>query len=304
MSTRIVMNNGNSLGDVLRQNLRGADTFLVATAYLNAKGLDNVMSSVERILDAKGEVHVIHGFYPQITETEAIRNLARLADGSNQMSYGVYADTAHTLEGSFHPKMYLTHSQEDDWHAVIGSSNLTKGGLSSNLEVNCTLAGSISEPAIRQCRKVFDKIQNDPNIHRPTIDWIKAYDRIRHLEIDYRRRLQRETKEAYDELFNLTQTPSWVPQTRVDCVVKALQNLENIVGRSSFHHLDEITLEAKRISGDRYAQTHWSAGVRQSLNRNTIYLPGNSKQLFERQDGANGKSGRYRLSEYGRRYRG
>ena len=304
MSTRIVMSNGSSLGDVLSQNLKRADTFLVATAYLSATGLDHVRSSLERILDARGEVNVIHGFYPQITETEAIRNLAQLADGSNQMRYGVYVDTEHSLVGSFHPKMYLTHSKGDDWQAVIGSSNLTNGGLRSNLEVNCTLTGPMTEPVIRQCRKVFDKIESDPNIHRPTIDWIMAYDRIRHLELENRRRIQRETEEAYELLKNLNQTESWVPETRVDCVVKALQNLENIVGRGSFHHLDEITLEAKRIAGDRYARTHWGAGVRQSLNRNTIYLEGNSKQLFERQDGASGNSGRYCLSENGRRYRG
>ena len=303
MSTRVVMNNGESLGDVLSQNLNDASTFLVATAYLNANGLDRVMPAVERILNRNGQVSVVHGFYPQITETQAIRRLAKLADSSDQMSYGVYTDLDRSLDGSFHPKMYMTHSEANDWQIVIGSSNLTRGGLSSNLEVNCTLAGSASSPAIRQCRSVFHKIQNDRNIHRPTIEWINAYDHIRTLEDLNRRKFHQETRDAYAKLFDISQIPIWEAKTQMDCVVKALQNLENINGRGTYHHLNEITLEAWRIAKGRFAEPNWAAGVRRVLNRNTIYLEDESKELFERQDGADGRSGCYRLSTNGIRYR-
>lgn len=303
MTTRIVMNNGESLGDVLAQNLSDARTFLVATAYLNANGLSRVMPAVERILDGNGQVSVVHGFYPQITETHTVRDLARLADGFDQMRYGVYTDLDRSLEGSFHPKIYMTHSPANDWRVVIGSSNLTKGGLSSNLEVNCTLTGSASHPAIRQCRTVFDRIQKDQNMHRPSIEWIDAYDHIRDLKLRNRTRFQDETKEAYAKLFEITQKPSWIAKTRVECVIKALQNLEDISGRGTYHHLDEITAEAWRIARGRFQEPHWAAGVRQALNTNTIYREGGSKKLFEREDGDKGKSGRYRLSDDGRRYR-
>ena len=302
------MNNGESLGRVLTQNLRGADTFLVATAYMNTRGLDHVMSSVESILNSKGTVNVVHGFYPQITETEAIRNLARLADGSDQMSYGVYTGRVRSAEGSFHPKMYLTHSKENDWRIVIGSSNLTIGGLNANLEVNCTLTGSSSEPAIRQCRRIFDKIQNDPNIHRPTVEWIEAYDHIRNLERQNRTQFNRDTEDAYRRLFNITQVPQWQAIKRFEGVVKALQIIENINGEGTFHHYMDISSTAKQLAAGRFKEKHWVDGVRQALNTNTVYREvtssGKSKKLFEREDGDKGTSGFYRLSEYGRIYRG
>ena len=308
MPTQIVMNNGDSLGDVLAQNLKGADSFLVATAYLNANGLERVMSPIERILDGKGLVNVVHGFYPQITETDAIRELARLADGSDQMSYGVYVDASRSLEGSFHRKMYLTRSQDNQWHAVVGSSNLTKGGLRSNLEVNCTFSGFATEPAIRQCRKVFDRIQVDPNIHRPTIGWIEAYDRIRNLEIKNRNQFQKETRDAYEELFNITQAPPWQAKKQIECVVKALQILENFNGKGTYHHIMEISSIAKQVVAGRFEETHWVEGIRKQLNTNTVYREvtsaGKSKRLFKRQDGDKGRSGRYRLSALGRSYRG
>lgn len=302
MATRIVMNNGESLGDVLAQNLSDANQFLVATAYLNANGLMQVMPAVESILDLKGQVSVVHGFYPQVTETSAVRELAKLADGFDQMRYGVYTDLDRSLEGSFHPKMYMTHSRTCDWRVVIGSSNLTRGGLSSNLEVNCTMTGSASHPAIRQCRTVFDRIQNDQNMHRPSIEWIDAYDHIRNLELRNRTQFQDETKEAYAKLFEITQKPSWIAKTRVECVIKALQNLEDISGRGTYHHLVEITAEAWRIARGRFQESHWAAGVRQALNTNTVYRERGSKGLFEREDGDKGRSGSYRLSVKGRSY--
>ena len=303
MSVQIVMNNGESLCNVLAQNLREARTFLVATAYLNANGLSQVMPSVERILNQDGHVNLVHGFYPQITETEAVEDLARLADSFDSMKYGVYTDSNHTLEGWFHPKMYLTGSSSDEWRVVIGSSNLTTGGLSSNLEVNCTLAGSESSPQIRQCKSVFEKIQRDQNVHRPTVEWINAYDDIRNRALKNRQRFEQETKEAYERLFDITQSPLWHPKTREECVIKAIQNLEAMSGRGSYHHLNEITTEAWRLAEGRYETAHWAAGVRQVLNTNTIYREKGSKQLFERQDGDNGRSGRYRLSIKGRGFR-
>ena len=303
MTTRIVMNNGESLSDVLAHNLRDARTFLVATAYLNANGLSRVMPAVERILDDKGQVSVVHGLYPQITETRAVRELAKLADSFDQMRYGVYTNLNRSLEGSFHPKLYMTHSEANDWQVVIGSSNLTRGGLSSNLEVNCTLTGPTSNPAIKQCKAVFDRIQNDQNMHRPSIEWISAYERIRNLELKNRYQFEEETKDAYAKLFEITQTPSWIAKTRVECVIKALQNLEDINGVGTYHHLNEITLEAWRIARGRFQERHWAAGVRQVLNTNTIYREGGSRRLFEREDGDKGKSGRYRLSVKGRGYR-
>ena len=303
MTTRIVMNNGESLGDVLAQNLSDANQFLVASAYLNANGLMQVMPAVERILDLNGQVSVVHGFYPQITETSAIRELAKLADSFDQMRYGVYTDRDRSLEGSFHPKMYITHSKANDWRVIIGSSNLTKGGLRSNLEVNCTLEGPESNPAIQKCRFIYERIQIDQNTYRPTVDWIDAYDKIRNLELKNRKKFHQDTRDAYDELFKLWQSPSWEPETRKECAIKALQNLEGISGRGTYHHLDEITTEAWRIAKGRFKALNFDAGVRNILNTNTIYREENSAKLFEREDGDKGRSGRYRLSVKGRHYR-
>ena len=203
MATRIVMNNGESHGEVLDSILEDADTFLVVTAYLSKNGLDRVKPALERILNDNGCVNLIHGFYPHITDTETIKTLTRLVEDFDTMRYGVHMDLSHSLEGSFHPKMFLTHSVDETWRVLIGSSNLTRGGLKSNLEVNCLLTGSTSDSTIERCIQTFDSIQNDPNIREPTLEWVEAYDQYRYLELKARTKFQNETREAYQDLCNI-----------------------------------------------------------------------------------------------------
>ena len=302
MSTNIVMNNGEKLANVLGEHLKDARTFLVATAYLNQGGLAHVQASIRRILDDGGNVSVVHGFNPLVTETEAIQRLAELKMDCTNMNYGVFVGRRRSQEGIFHPKMYLTESSDNSWRTVIGSSNLTSAGLSRNLEVNCTFHGSSSDPVIRECKQTFDRVLNMGELLQPTAEWLEAYDEIRQNALDIQRRSHQETNEAFEKLFDVFQVPTWLPKTRDDCVVKALQYLESINGAGTFHHLDQITPEAWNLSSGRYKNLNWAAGVRQVLNTNTIYRSGSSKKLFERRDGDKGNSGLYRLSERGRRY--
>lgn len=306
MSVEILVNNGASFGRVLAQSLKDASLLRISTAYLNYNGLKHVIDSVERILQEEGEVSVIHGLYPIVTETDVIRKLAELDMDFKQMNYGVFNSSDRETVGNFHPKLYLTQSPERYWQAIIGSSNLTKGGLKSNLEVNCILSGTDRDPTIERCREIFKTIESDKAVQRPNSEWIATYNRIRELELKNQRDFhsQKEILEAYDRLNRLYQEPPWPAKTRLDCVVQALQNLESRSNQNEYHHLTEITPEARRIADGRFEETHFAAGVRQQLNTNTIYRDEPSKQLFERQDGDTGHSGFYRLSAKGRRYRG
>ena len=297
------MNNGENFGTILTRNLADASEFHVLSAYLNENGLNHVLNSIQKILDGNGKVSVVHGLYPSITEPRAIRRLTELEMDYTSMKYGVFVDPTRSVEGKFHPKLYLTQSDESDYRAVIGSSNLTRGGLTSNLEINCTLTGSDSSPVIKQCREAIDKIHSDPSTHLPTAEWIDRYEELREVHLKNDSSTQQQSKELFEGLYELGQRPPWVPITKFDFVVKAVQNLEQRGPSGKYFHLSDITEEAWRISEGRYGKLNFDATVRHHLNRNTVYLGGKSKLVFERSDGADGRSGEYRLSDRGRQYR-
>ena len=299
MAARVVMNNGDSLGYLLQSNLKNADRFLTATAYLSLGGLGWVMDSLNQILDRQGQVSVLHGFYPRITETEAIKKLAAMAmDFPLSMSYHVYMPPILNTEGTFHAKMYLA-SEGEQWRNVIGSSNLTHGGLSSNLEANCILTGDSSDREIQECRSIFEKIHSYEHLHQPDGEWISAYDELRQLEQRTEREIEPKKAEIYTRLIEKAQQEPWLIQCQDDCVVLALRALSRRRPVGAYFHLREITSESSRWAVGKYSETNWRHSVRRVLNMNTIHKYSKSKQLFEREDGAGGTSGRYRLSTKG-----
>ena len=59
-----------------------------------------------------------------------------------------------SAEGTFHPKIYLFYNNENEWSALIGSSNLTCAGFSKNTEANILINGNESN------RGLFEKINS------------------------------------------------------------------------------------------------------------------------------------------------
>lgn len=95
-----------------------------AVAYVTSDGLDALASLDVRI--GRATVGVAH----RITEPDALTRL---------QSVGAQVRIAD-VEGEFHPKVYLVR-YDDSIGAVVGSSNLTRGGILSNEEANVLLQG-------------------------------------------------------------------------------------------------------------------------------------------------------------------
>ena len=59
-------------------------------------------------------------------------------------------------EKSYHPKIYIA-KRKNEVRILIGSSNLTNGGLYSNIEGNILLSGNVDEPVISDVLEFFEE---------------------------------------------------------------------------------------------------------------------------------------------------
>ena len=299
----------------MQNDLESADEFCAASAFLNSGGLDCVLPNLRRILEAEGAVRVVHGADFRITDPQAINKLLDLNERFLKMEYRVHIGWGLTTSHRFHPKLYIWTADYNSYTAVVGSSNLTLGGLVNNTEVNTVMRGEIFEGPIAQCLDIFQRLFAQPHLIEPDRVFLAKYQELH----DHARELPFDSapigdmQKLYRELEELLRLPryDWQPRTQLEFMVKALQNLEidtpdpNLLGDSgaNYMHLRAIYTEATRLAKDSGKSYDWGTlnnSWRRVLNTDipTGTLVG---RYFVRE--AMG-SGRYRLTEEGRAFVG
>src|SRR3989304_817145 len=79
--------------------------------------------------------------------------------------------------GVFHPKVILGVKGNNGF-AVLGSSNLTRGGFSCNTELNIKLFGNIKTEPLKDILAFIEKQWNSVRAFCPDDDWIDSYERV------------------------------------------------------------------------------------------------------------------------------
>lgn len=299
----VINNSQRPLYELLCRDLNDADEFRAASAFLNSGGLSYVMPYMQRILEGEGSVHIVHGADFRITEPEAIRDLVELKMRYGNMSYFVHCDWWLTTRHSFHPKLYITTADYRNYCAVIGSSNLTRGGMSENIEVNTIVRGNRSEEPIRQCLSVFDSILSNVALLQPDLTFVERYEDLHKNaeKLPLSHEMPSELVDLYQQLTALQSSVNedWQPRTQFEFIVKAMENLsEN--DPAKYLDLASIYGETERLARNAGRQYKWdtfSNSVRRGLYNDMIGREG--RDLFERRSGV---VGQYRLSDKGRDY--
>ncbi len=283
--------------------LSGAESFQCSVAYLNRTGLGMIEPYVEDILKLSGNIHFIHGLEPSVTEPDTIRRLVKMKEQNYSMQYHVLIRQASNsnIEDTkrlFHPKIYLINKIQDRSHCVIGSSNLTLGGLQENYEINALISGDIKAPEIVQCVNAFKEIAAWPDLVTPNYEFCSIYDQIY------------EVYQSWDqpdsgvqnliEKLRSTQEYSWRLNNQSDCVAAAI--FELTYESHEYVHLDEIYERGRSLAlkfgKKEYDWETWENSVRRCIYTNLV---GKGKNLFLRRE-TDAQSGYYRLSDEGEIY--
>lgn len=130
----------------------------VAVAYVKETGLD-VLESMSVKID-RGIV----GDAFAITQPEALERL--LKEGSR-------IRMAQVATGTFHPKLYMV-PYDDSLGAIVGSANLTGGGLEANEEASIALRGHNDETPIPSLLEYYRGLW-DANAVVLDQDWLEQY---------------------------------------------------------------------------------------------------------------------------------
>lgn len=146
----------NSHQSILTKLLAKADEVFIAVAFLKLSGLKMIIPYFGK--DA--QFSIIAGANFGLTEPAALRELLKRSEKQNVRGY------LNSLGSKkiFHPKMYLIRTGKR-CHLIIGSANLTSGGLENNDELSiyhkCSMKDQIWKDAVRQFNIFINPVNAD-----------------------------------------------------------------------------------------------------------------------------------------------
>ena len=298
LTTQTIDNASSPLGDFLRAELRGSYEFMAASAFLNSGGLRLIEREMRDILEGEGRVSIIHGADFRIADPDAIRTLVDMKTRYPQMSYRVHCDWSLTHRQRFHTKLYIARKGRRSYRAVIGSSNLTLGGLRDNTEANVIMRGEISDAPIRDCVRIYDEIHASPSLIEPNAafadKYAELYGHAENLPLSDTPQSTEIANLLDDLMASVRPANQRAPETQLDYMAAALARLG---GERGYADLRDISDEAERLAraaGESYKWDTFRNSARRAINTNAN---GKGREMFERRDETKGL---YRLSEKGR----
>jgi hypothetical protein len=123
------------MGDCLNQLLSSGtySKLKIVVAFAKQSGIGRLFTNLMNFRNSGGSIEAVVGIDHQITTFQALHQLSTLS-GNNLF---IHHDRGVT---DFHPKVYIFERQNTPDAIVIGSSNLTTGGLYLNYEANVLLS--------------------------------------------------------------------------------------------------------------------------------------------------------------------
>ena len=125
-----------TLTEWLLPRLDKATVVGLRTGFLTLAGTEAVIPALTQVLARGGRIYAVVGGHPEQTDPAALRALARVAAGFPEQAM-LYLATPGA--GRQNGKTYYVRDEQERCAAYVGSANLTRGGLETNLEAGIVL---------------------------------------------------------------------------------------------------------------------------------------------------------------------
>jgi HKD family nuclease len=170
-------NIATKLVDVLNPALYEAKKVKFAVAFMKYSGFSLIEESLGECLEKGGEAECLVGLDFRTTEPKVLRRLRQLSDDGYRIQCYCFSDPSVGDTPVYHPKLYLLM---DDERAVIsvGSSNLTEGGLTSNVEVNAIITADLKEEIVSDIYALYNRLKFQQRRFEPSVEYIEKYEEV------------------------------------------------------------------------------------------------------------------------------
>lgn len=124
-----ITGNKNHLINRLKTSIKNAKSIDIIVSFLMESGVKMILNDLKEALDRGVNIRILTGNYLNITQPSALYLLKD--ELKNRVDLRFY----NNPKKSFHPKAYMFHNELDS-EIYIGSSNISRGALTSSIEWN------------------------------------------------------------------------------------------------------------------------------------------------------------------------
>ena len=192
MSIQLLSNLNYPVGNVINQELQGANSVQIAVAFLKYSGVKVIENALRQCLDNGGNVELIAGLDFKTTDPQSIHYFVNLKKQYPKAKFYCFGDKGENkTDIVFHPKIYLFEKGRETT-GIVGSTNLTRGGLISNFEVN-TIFKETKPLYFSQLQAIYNSVKFTDSVFSPDEEYLAGYSDV------YRAFLEDEDKASKDK---------------------------------------------------------------------------------------------------------
>lgn len=177
MSVQLFSNLNYPIGNVINQEIQNADNIQIAVAFLKYSGIKVIEKSLNQCLDNGGKFELIAGLDFKTTDSKSLRYLLELKKKNTNVKFYCFGDRSNNKTNIvFHPKIYLFEKGKETT-GIVGSTNLTQGGLMTNFEVN-TVFKENKPLYFSQLQAIYNSVKFTDSVFTPDEEYLNNYDDV------------------------------------------------------------------------------------------------------------------------------
>src|SRR3989338_7879449 len=192
MAIQILSNLNYPIGNIINQELRNANSAKMVVAFLKYSGVKVIEKSLDNCLKNNGNVEIIAGLDFKTTDPQSMHYFIQLQKQVTNLKFYCYGDKdENKTDIVFHPKIYLFEKGQETT-GIVGSTNLTRGGLLTNFEVNVVIKET--KPLyFSQLEAIYNSVKFTDSVFSPDEEYLAGYSDV------YKAFLRNEERAIKDE---------------------------------------------------------------------------------------------------------
>lgn len=154
-----------------------ADDLKFAVAFVSASGISLIEPYLQQCIKRDGRAEFLIGLDLLTTEPKALKMLHEMSHAGLPITCFCYSDPFKPSASIYHPKLYLITSR-NEVTIVVGSSNLTKGGLKDNVEINTIIQTNHEDEIVSDICAVYNTLKFQQPRVEPDAEFISLYEAL------------------------------------------------------------------------------------------------------------------------------